>query len=342
SAVPDSGSAFWSALVGGTTAGSLEGEYKRRFLAGLLLALIPLSAVLGIFVLPQWLAPLAPEQTSTFQAAGGFTIGLLLAFVVNRLGYYRTAASLTVLAVLAATFWASFDHAQMVSFVLIAVVIATALFPLRGAVLVGVLGMLAAPALLLNPSHGIADVVLPGCVNATIVALLSVVRYHHMMLDRKQRASIERSERWFSTTLHSIGDGVLTVDTEGYITFMNPVASRLTGWSLEEARGLPIDEVFDIVHEHTGEPVENPVRKVLREGIVVGLATHTSLVSRDGTRHPIADSGAPILDASGALYGVVLVFRDLGQERALTERLRRAERLESLGQLAGGVAHDFN
>src|SRR5690606_7195054 len=110
SAVPDSGSAFWSALVGGTTAGSLEGEYKRRFLAGLLLALIPLSAVLGIFVLPQWLAPLAPEQTSTFQAAGGFTIGLLLAFVVNRLGYYRTAASLTVLAVLAATFWASFDH----------------------------------------------------------------------------------------------------------------------------------------------------------------------------------------------------------------------------------------
>jgi PAS domain S-box-containing protein len=118
------------------------------------------------------------------------------------------------------------------------------------------------------------------------------------------------------TTLASIGDAVVATDTAGRVTFMNTVAQELTGWRQAEALGQPLETVFRIVNETTRATVENPTTKVLRDGTVVGLANHTILIGRDGTEHPIDDSAAPIRDGSGAISGVVLVFRDITERKA--------------------------
>ena len=130
--------------------------------------------------------------------------------------------------------------------------------------------------------------------------------------ERDRSAALQR----FETTLRSIGDAVITTGADSRVEFMNPVAERLTGWALDEARGRPLTDVFRIVNEHTRQPAENPVARVLHEGAVVGLANHTALLARDGREVPIADSGAPIRDPEGATTGVVLVFRDQTAERA--------------------------
>ncbi|MBC7911331.1 MAG: PAS domain S-box protein, partial [Pyrinomonadaceae bacterium] len=125
-----------------------------------------------------------------------------------------------------------------------------------------------------------------------------------------------------STTLMSIGDAVIATDAEGRIALMNTVAQTLTGWGLEEARGKPLEEVFKIVNEQTRDAVENPVARVLHEGITVGLANHTILIARDGKEIPIDDSGAPIRDEEGKITGVVLVFRDISELKEADEKIR--------------------
>ena len=111
---------------------------------------------------------------------------------------------------------------------------------------------------------------------------------------------------WWHVTLSSIGDAVISTDTKGRITFMNPVAQAVTGWQLGEALGLPLQTVFNIVNEETRLTVENPVAKALREGVAVGLANHTLLIAKDGTERPIDDSAAPIRNARDEVVGVVL------------------------------------
>lgn len=133
-----------------------------------------------------------------------------------------------------------------------------------------------------------------------------------------------------STTLSSIGDGVVVTDNDGKITFLNPVAERLTGWSRVEAAGRRLPEVFRIINETTRRLVENPVEKVFRLGTVVGLANHTILIAKSGAEVPIDDSAAPIRDEAGALFGVILVFRDVTERRAAEEvRARLATIVES-------------
>ncbi len=133
-------------------------------------------------------------------------------------------------------------------------------------------------------------------------------------------ARLQQNSQDLDITLQSIGDAVISTDIEARIVLMNPVAENLTGWSREEARGRPLEEVFRIVNEQTRAEVESPVERVLREGAVVGLANHTVLIARDGTQRPIADSGAPIRVADGTITGVVLVFRDQTTER-MAQRL---------------------
>ncbi|MEW6579261.1 MAG: PAS domain S-box protein [Chloroflexota bacterium] len=147
---------------------------------------------------------------------------------------------------------------------------------------------------------------------------------HYRTLLQAEKAR-QKSEAHYHTVLLSIGDGVITTDAEGRVELLNPVAEMLTGWSADEARGKPLEEVFGIISEETRQPVANPVRRVMQEGIVVGLANHTLLIAKDGREIPIADSGAPIYDADGDLTGVVLVFRDQTEERAAQKALRESE-----------------
>jgi len=126
---------------------------------------------------------------------------------------------------------------------------------------------------------------------------------------------LRQSERRYAVTLASIGDAVIATDERARVTFMNSVAESLTGFSQAEALALPLVDVFRIFNEQTGERAEDPAAKVLRLGTVVGLANHTVLRSRDGREIAIDDSGSPIVDDSGAIIGVVLVFRDVTQRR---------------------------
>ncbi|VAW30327.1 diguanylate cyclase/phosphodiesterase (GGDEF & EAL domains) with PAS/PAC sensor(s), partial [hydrothermal vent metagenome] len=133
-------------------------------------------------------------------------------------------------------------------------------------------------------------------------------------------------ENLFKTTLYSIGDAVIATGREGRITLLNPVAEQLTGWREKDAEGRPLGEVFRIISEESREAAESPVEKVLREGVVVGLANHTLLISKQGKEIPIADSGAPVLDEKGQISGVVLVFRDQTNEREKNRKIQESEK----------------
>jgi len=147
--------------------------------------------------------------------------------------------------------------------------------------------------------------------------------------ERKQaEEDLRRQREWLRVTLSSIGDAVIASDTQGRITFLNPIAVTLTGWQLEETLGQPIQSVFRIINEKTRDPAEDLITRVLSEKRVVGLANDTALVTKDGQEVPIEDSAAPIKDSAGNLIGVVLVFHDVTEKRraqaALREALERA------------------
>jgi PAS domain S-box-containing protein len=158
--------------------------------------------------------------------------------------------------------------------------------------------------------------------------------------------TLEAQREWLRVTLSSIGDGVIATDVQGRVVFMNAVAERLTGCGSHTAKGRPCGEVFRVVNEKTGAPVENPIDRVLREGVVVGLANHTVLMACDGTERPIDDSGAPIRSRDGAIVGAVLVFRDVTDRRLMEVRQQAAaaerERLLASEQAARAEADHAN
>ncbi len=139
---------------------------------------------------------------------------------------------------------------------------------------------------------------------------------------------LNTEQRW-ATTLASIGDAVIATDKSGKVTFMNGVAEKMTGWTLVESLQKPVKKVFNIVNEQTRLEVESPITKVLKEGMVVGLANHTILIRKDGSEVPIDDSGAPIKDKEERVTGVVLVFRDI------SERKKTEKELQNLAKFPG-------
>ncbi|MCK4269851.1 MAG: PAS domain S-box protein, partial [Methanogenium sp.] len=152
---------------------------------------------------------------------------------------------------------------------------------------------------------------------------------------RLAEKELEEKGEWLSTTLSSIGDGVIATDTDGIVTYLNPVAENLTGWTAKEATGRSLLDIFNIKNEYTLETVQNPVHRVLQEGLVVGLANHTLLFARDGTVWPIDDSGAPIRNKKGEITGAVLVFREISRRKEaektiLAARQRLANTIEFL------------
>lgn len=169
--------------------------------------------------------------------------------------------------------------------------------------------------------------------NSVTVKLKTMVEELRHEINERQKAEdqIRESKQWLSTTLRSIGDAVIATDAKGLVSFMNPVAEDLTGWDEAETVGRPLKDVFKIINEQTGERSENPVDRVLREGVIVGLADHTALIAKDGTKRSISDSGAPIRDEQGNIIGAVMVFRDISERKQTEEGLRQyREHLEDM------------
>jgi diguanylate cyclase (GGDEF)-like protein/PAS domain S-box-containing protein/putative nucleotidyltransferase with HDIG domain len=134
--------------------------------------------------------------------------------------------------------------------------------------------------------------------------------------------SLSNEKKLLEATLISVGDGVISCDRTGQVLFINPIAEDLTGWGLDEAEGKPIEEVFHIINEMTGEKGENIAKKVLESGVINELANHTILISKDGTRRPIEDSAAPIIQDNGEIIGVVIVFSDFSDKREKMDQIQ--------------------
>ena len=180
----------------------------------------------------------------------------------------------------------------------------------------------------------------------SVVAVTTLVLAAVVAERRKADAVAQEQREWLAVTLSSIGDAVIVTDTQGRVTFMNPVAALATGWPEAEALGKDITAVFQIINEHTRQVVENPIARVLREDTVVGIAPHTLLIARDGVERPIDNSSTPLRAPRGSLLGVVLVFRDITERkhaeatraRLVAEVERRRRETEMLADLAQSLS----
>ncbi|WP_072681650.1 ATP-binding protein [Arcobacter sp. LA11] len=179
-------------------------------------------------------------------------------------------------------------------------------------------------------------------------SIVFVVLYFTKLNKMKYEAELYEEKKRAEITLYSIGDAVITTDEKGYILFLNPIAQKLTEYSLEEAKGKYLDEVFDIFNEQTKEKVDTPVKRVLEEGIIVGLANHTALKSKNDNVYSIEDSAAPIKDEKGNILGTILVFHDVTEQTKLRKKLNYNEKmmmqqskLASMGEMLENIAHQW-
>jgi PAS domain S-box-containing protein len=159
----------------------------------------------------------------------------------------------------------------------------------------------------------------------------AVVHLQHKMTELENTNKLlHEHEELLSITLQSIGDGVISTNVNGLIANMNPMAEHLCGVTLENVLGKPLTEVFKIISANSREIVENPIKKVLQTGQIVGLANHTILISNNGKEYQISDSAAPIIDKKGNITGVVLVFSDVTDKYLAEAELRESERSKSV------------
>ena len=161
----------------------------------------------------------------------------------------------------------------------------------------------------------------------------SLTQYH---------TELRQNEEHLSLTLNSIGDAVITTNSENNIVRMNPVAESLTGWSFNEAKGLPLKQIFHVVDSSNKKTIHIDFDKVIESGDTIHLSQHSILISKDKTEYFISDSAAPIRDCSGNTHGIVLVFNDITEQKMKDEQLQHSLKMDALGKLTGGIAHDFN
>lgn len=149
-----------------------------------------------------------------------------------------------------------------------------------------------------------------------------------------RRKTLEQSlfeeKQLIETTLHSIGDAVITTDPHARVTYLNPIAEQLTGWSEQEALNKPLAEIFPLINETTHEPVDDPISRCLAHGQVISLSNHVSLINRHGQEFAIEDSAAPIRHQDGRILGAVMVFKDVSEKRRLIQQISYQARHDSL------------
>jgi PAS domain S-box-containing protein len=164
---------------------------------------------------------------------------------------------------------------------------------------------------------------------------------HIEALLRMRRAEREArdKEELLRVTLSSIAEAVIATDRDAHVTFLNPMARTLTGWSHEEAVGKVVSDVFHVVNEQTRQPIDNPAQKVLRQDRGVERVNHAVLMARDGTERPIDDSASPILDPDGNVVGAVMVFRDVTEQRKVEQALREASQRKD--EFLAMLAHEL-
>ncbi len=159
---------------------------------------------------------------------------------------------------------------------------------------------------------------------------------------KQQNIALRKSEEDLRITLNSIGDAMIATDAQGNITRMNPRAEELTGWRSFKAMGKPLLDVLNVTIDKSCREIEDMINKIVKTGQAIGLPGHIVLIAEDKTERRVNYSGAPIRSSDGTIVGVVLIFRDVTEQFIMEEQLRQTQKMEAIGQLAGGVAHDFN
>lgn len=164
----------------------------------------------------------------------------------------------------------------------------------------------------------------------------------YSFLQQADTTDLKKSEENLRITLNSIGDGMIATNSKGYITRMNPVAEKLTGFIQSQALGKPLEEIFRIISAKNRQKVASPAAKVLTSGKVVDITRSTLLISKNGTEFHITDSAAPIFNDNGQIIGVVVVFKDVSDNVKMEEMMIQSEKMLSVGGLAAGMAHEIN
>jgi PAS domain S-box-containing protein len=159
---------------------------------------------------------------------------------------------------------------------------------------------------------------------------IEVARYKHEM-----ETKLTASEKWLSTTLESIGEAVITTDEKGYITFMNPIAQKITGWEQNEAIGNPLENIFRIENEETGEQINLSIDNILQKGSITNINDKILLITRYGTKIPINNTNAPITDDKDIKTGIVLVFQDVSQRRKAEKEREQLLKEKARSELFG-------
>ncbi|MDH5298317.1 MAG: ATP-binding protein [Desulfobulbaceae bacterium] len=186
------------------------------------------------------------------------------------------------------------------------------------------------------------DIVATPIKNRTGKVVKGVLLYHDTTSQKMAASALSAEKERLAVTLRSIAEGVITTDVDGNVMLMNRVAEELTGWRQREACGQPTCEVFWIVDEKSRSHCIKLPSDVISSGDTIELAGDTVLIARDGYERLVSITAAPIRDHDRETVGVVMVFRDITEQKRLDEEILNARRIESLGILAGGIAHDFN
>ena len=194
---------------------------------------------------------------------------------------------------------------------------------------------------LLFPINDLHEIYMRGIVVMSFIISGFAVFKVIQVLKNQQKKTLSLAQD-LSTTLDSICDGVISADSNGIINRLNPIAEKLTGWNSSDAIGRATNEVFTIKNSITGDSISCPIKKVLKSKQIISLEKNIILISKYGEEFAISNSASPIISEKGELIGAILVFRDITEELELQNRLKHSQRMDAIGQLAGGVAHDFN